>query len=39
VAEAAKLIKAGLNTIPEKELAWPRKLKIEMLDLYGKVKG
>jgi multimeric flavodoxin WrbA len=38
VAEVAKLIKAGLNTVPEKELAWPRKLKIEMLDLYSKVK-
>lgn len=38
VAEVAKLIKAGLNTVPEKELAWPRKLKIEMLDLYAKIK-
>jgi len=36
VAETAKLIKAGLSVVPEKELAWPLKLKIEMLELYAK---
>ena len=38
VAEIAKLIKAGLNVVPEKDLAWPLKLKAEMLELYAKAK-
>jgi multimeric flavodoxin WrbA len=39
VAETAKLIKAGLSAVPEKELGWPRKLKVEMLDLYADLYG
>jgi multimeric flavodoxin WrbA len=36
VAEAAKLIKAGLGVVPEKELAWPHKLSHEIWDIYAK---
>jgi multimeric flavodoxin WrbA len=38
VAKTAKLIKAGLGIVPEKELAWPHKLKIDMLEVYSESK-
>ncbi len=38
VAEMTKIIKAGLGVVPEKELAWPLKPKIDMAELYAKVK-
>ena len=38
VAEMTKIIKAGLGVVPEKELAWPLKPKVDMAELYKKVK-
>ncbi len=38
VAEMTKIIKAGLGVVPEKELAWPLKPKVDMVELYKKAK-
>ena len=34
VAEMAKIVKAGLSEVPEEQLAWPIKLRLELFDHY-----
>jgi len=36
VAEVTKMVKFSLSKLPEKELAWPKKLKVEMVEQYSK---
>jgi multimeric flavodoxin WrbA len=38
VAETAKLIKAGLSILQEKDLAWSRAVKMEMHEKYARVE-
>lgn len=38
VAEVAKIVKAGLMEVPEKKLAWPKKVKLELFDHYKELR-
>jgi multimeric flavodoxin WrbA len=38
VAEVAKLLKSGLKEVPEEELAWPKKVKLELFDRYKELR-
>jgi len=38
VAEMAKIVKAGFMEVPEEELGWPLKVKMEMFDHYKELK-
>jgi len=38
VAEMARIVKGGLMSVPEEQLAWPKKVKLELFDHYKELK-